>query len=149
MLSSYAALNPNNRRYIAYRPCPDLQGRDHNAAQSTADRTQPSRLARYRLSSTVPTGSSMASGNPRQQCACQGVLQATELRHEGVDTLGQIRLMGQARHLGQTEFAGEETPIGLSQVRRLTRHHTFKIAQALQVCRCVAPTSTPFARASL
>ena len=29
MLSSYAALNPNNRRYIAHRPCPELQGQDH------------------------------------------------------------------------------------------------------------------------
>jgi hypothetical protein len=27
-LSSYAALNPNNRRYIAGRPCPEMQGQD-------------------------------------------------------------------------------------------------------------------------
>ena len=31
-MSSYAALNPNNRRYIAYRPCPDLQRQDHAVA---------------------------------------------------------------------------------------------------------------------
>ncbi len=29
MLGSYAALNPNNRRYIAYGPCPEMQGQDH------------------------------------------------------------------------------------------------------------------------
>lgn len=29
-LSSYAALTLNNRRYIAYRPCPELQGQDQS-----------------------------------------------------------------------------------------------------------------------
>ena len=29
MLSSYAALNLDNRRYIAYGPCPEMQGQDH------------------------------------------------------------------------------------------------------------------------
>ena len=28
-LASYVALNLNNRRYIADRPCPGLQGQDH------------------------------------------------------------------------------------------------------------------------
>jgi len=28
-LSSFAALHLINRRYIAYRPCPELQGQDH------------------------------------------------------------------------------------------------------------------------
>ena len=27
-MSSQAALNTNNRRYIAYRPCPEMQGQD-------------------------------------------------------------------------------------------------------------------------
>jgi hypothetical protein len=35
-LSSYAALNLNNRRYIAYRPCPELQGQDQIASIAVA-----------------------------------------------------------------------------------------------------------------
>jgi len=31
-LSSHAALNLNNRRYIAHRPCPELQGQDQTLA---------------------------------------------------------------------------------------------------------------------
>ena len=31
-MSSYAAPNPNNRRYIAYRPCPKLQGQDQSVS---------------------------------------------------------------------------------------------------------------------
>ena len=86
---------------------------------------------------------------PWQQCASQGVLQAAESRYEGVYTLGQIGLVGQARHLGQIELAGERTPICLRQLRCFARHHVGKKIRAFAACRCVAHTSTPVARASL
>ena len=35
-MRSYAALNLNNRRYIAYRPCPETQGQDHSADEQAA-----------------------------------------------------------------------------------------------------------------
>jgi hypothetical protein len=38
-LSDYAALNPNNRRYIANRPCPELQGQDQFVLQGADELT--------------------------------------------------------------------------------------------------------------
>ncbi len=35
-MSSIAGLNRNNRRYIAYRPCPDMRGQDHVTPESVA-----------------------------------------------------------------------------------------------------------------
>ena len=44
-MSSYAALNPSNRRYIAYRPCPEMRGQaqylvsDHYAGEGGMSNT--------------------------------------------------------------------------------------------------------------
>ena len=48
MLSSYAALNPNNRRYIANRPCPEMQGQDHEQVELEAVHSRQVYLLHWR-----------------------------------------------------------------------------------------------------
>ena len=81
-MSSHAALNPNNRRYIAYRPCPEMQGQDQIVYSNETRGCQLRTFAR--LVSTTAYGLAADNCLPLRKMPVDGWRSLRAARNEGV-----------------------------------------------------------------